>query len=70
MWNQHQKNDPPTASRRYTIEEIKEMQKIPEGAERPLTTAMTSKQLSIKEQLAQKDKELASLQQEEEKKSK
>ena len=41
------------------------MHRIPEGIERPMTTAMSTQQISVKEQIAQKDKELALLQQEE-----
>eukprot|EP01022_Parablepharisma_sp_SALTPOND_P020436 TRINITY_DN372_c0_g1_i1.p1 TRINITY_DN372_c0_g1~~TRINITY_DN372_c0_g1_i1.p1 ORF type:complete len:1264 (-),score=175.40 TRINITY_DN372_c0_g1_i1:6620-10411(-) len=62
---------PPTATKRYTPEEIVQIQRViaqKDALERPLTTAMTGKQLSIKEQLAAKDKELALLQLEEEKK--
>ncbi len=66
----HVEERPPTASKRYTVDEIMQIQLIvaqKEATERPLTTASRGKQASIKEQIAAKDKELAMLQVEEEK---
>jgi len=67
----HIEERPSTATKKFTPDEIMKIQKVlsyKEPTERPLTTAMTGAKLSMKEQLAQKDRELANLQIEEEKK--